>query len=209
MQIGILHTHTTVVILFLVLFLFKALLLFAGKNDLLDSIRAKTKVLDMILGTLILATGAYLMSIVGQRDTWLWVKLFSVVLLIPVSIVGIKKSNKALVALGLVGFLYFYGVAETRSLTMKPTNYAELAASGADETLYSAEVIYANECQRCHGMNGDAEVYKAYNLKTSKLNAQQATDIIRNGRGTMKGYEKRLNDEQINAVAEYIQGFKD
>ncbi len=208
MQTGFLHTHTLVVGLFLAFYLFKTILLLAGKIDLLDKVRDKTKVVDIVLGTLILVTGGYLISIIGVREPWLWVKTVAVTALIPVGIIGMKRHNKALAVLALVGFIYFYGVAETQSLTMKRTNYAELATAGADAALYSGQTIYQNECVRCHGADGAAEVYKAYNLQTSKLNAAQAVDVILNGRNSMKGYKKRLNEAQALAVAEYVQTLK-
>jgi uncharacterized membrane protein SirB2 len=208
MQTGFLHTHTLVVGLFLAFYLFKTILLLAGKIELLDKVRNKTKIVDTILGTLILVTGGYLISIIGVREPWLWVKTVAVTALIPVGIIGMKRHNKALAVLALVGFIYFYGVAETQSLTMKRTNYAELATAGADAALYSGQTIYQNECVRCHGADGAAGVYNAGNLQTSVLNAQQAAGIIMEGKGKMKGYKKRLNQDQALAVAEYVQTLK-
>jgi cytochrome c553 len=208
MQTGILHTHTTVVILFLGFFLFKTVLLLAGRTEQLNAIREKTKLVDIILGVLILATGGYLMSILGFLDVYLWVKIIVVLALIPLGIVAMRKHSIPMALVSLIGFVYIYGVAETKSLTMKRTNYAELASLGAEPALYSAETIYANECSRCHGVEGDAQVYKSANLKVSLLNVQQTAEVIRNGRGKMKAYNNRLNDMQINALAEYVQSLR-
>jgi mono/diheme cytochrome c family protein len=113
-----------------------------------------------------------------------------------------------LAIISVIGFVYIYGVSETKSLTMKKANYAELASAGAEPALYASETIYINECSRCHGSEGDAQVYGASNLKVTLLNVQQTADVIRNGRGKMKAYGKRLNDAQINALAEYVQSLK-
>jgi mono/diheme cytochrome c family protein len=205
MQTGVLHTHTLVVGLFLAFYAVKAILLIIGKEETLNRIREKTKVVDMVLGFLILATGSYLMVALGAVGTYLWVKLVAVLALIPIGIIAMKRQNKALAALGLIGFVYFYGVAETHSLTMKKTNYAELAASGAEKSLYSPSSIYVAECQRCHGELGDLGVYGAANLRQSKLNEAQIAGVITMGQGKMKGYEGRLNSEQLSELAAYIK----
>lgn len=121
MYIGFLHTHVTVVLLFLLFFIFKAVLLFLGKREQLARLRAKTKIVDIILGTLILITGGYLTSVYGSNlPSWLLVKIILVFIAIPLAIVGIAKSNKLLAALSLIIFIYVYGVAETKSVNMKP-----------------------------------------------------------------------------------------
>lgn len=121
MYIGFLHTHVTVVLLFLIFFLVKAIMLFIGKREQLARLRAKTKFVDIILGTLIIITGGYLASVYGSNmPTWLITKIVLVLVAVPLGIVGIAKSNKLLAALSLLIFIYVYGVAETKSLNMKP-----------------------------------------------------------------------------------------
>lgn len=121
MYIGFFHTHVTVVLVFLFFFLIKAILLFLGKREQLARLRARTKILDIILGILILITGGYLASVYGANmPSWLMVKIVLVLLAIPLGIVGIAKSNKLLAALSLLIFIYVYGVAETKSVNMKP-----------------------------------------------------------------------------------------
>jgi uncharacterized membrane protein SirB2 len=87
MDVGILHLHTTVVVAFLLLFAFKVVLLLANNKSLLTNIRAKTKIADMVLGTLILLTGGYLLFKGEHPATWAMVKLVLVLLLIPAGIV--------------------------------------------------------------------------------------------------------------------------
>lgn len=209
MDIGILHTHTLIVVVWLLLFSTKAVLLFLGKEEPLTTLRNKTKVVEMILGFLLLATGSYLMVKTGAHFTWHWVKLVGVIAAIPLGIVGLKKSNKALTALSLFVFLYFYGVSETRSLSLRPSNYAKMEEAGEPAELYSAATIYTNECTRCHGPAGDAMAFKAMNLKESKLNVEQIKNTIAEGRGTMKGYAKKLSAKQLDELAEYVNGLKE
>src|SRR5690349_312304 len=114
-----LHTHVLVVILFLIMFIIKAFLLFTNKTQALENIKRKTKVLDMIFGTLILVTGGYLLFQYNGIPTWLIIKVVLVLAGIPLAIIGLRKQNKPLVALALIIFIYVYGVAETKSLNMK------------------------------------------------------------------------------------------
>src|SRR5688572_3827832 len=124
------HTHVLVVVLFLILFIVKAFLLFTNKLQALESIRNKTKVLDIIFGVLILATGGYLIFQYNSVPTWLIVKVALVFAAISLGIVGIKKHNKPLTALSLLLFLYVYGVAETKNLNMKKAKPAETTPAG-------------------------------------------------------------------------------
>ncbi len=99
MYTGFVHTHVLVVLLFLIFFLFKTVLLFLNKREQLARLRAKTKVVDIILGTLILITGGYLAFIYGSNmPNWLLVKIILVFIAIPAGIVGIARSNKILAA---------------------------------------------------------------------------------------------------------------
>ena len=116
-----LHTHMLVVILFLILFIVKAFLLFLNKHETLQKVRNSTKILDIVFGVLILVTGGYLLSIHSGIPAWLWVKIILVFVAIPLGIVGLKKHNKMLTSLAVIIFIYVYGIAETKSLTMRAT----------------------------------------------------------------------------------------
>jgi mono/diheme cytochrome c family protein len=199
METGMLHLHTTVVIVFLISLAFKTILLLAGNQSLLDTVRAKTKVLEMILGTLILVTGGYLLFKAGHPETWLMVKVAIVLVMIPLGIIGLKKNNKALASIALLGFIYVYGVAETRSLTFQK---AKVSASD------SGEQIYVAQCVRCHGTDGAAMAFGAKNLQESTLSNEEAVNIILKGKGTMPAFEATVSAEQANEVAKYIGAFR-
>ncbi|SFC69365.1 Cytochrome c, mono-and diheme variants [Flexibacter flexilis DSM 6793] len=198
MDTGMLHLHTTVVIVFLLSLAFKTVLLLANNTTLLDTVRAKTKVLEMILGTLILVTGGYLLFKGGHPATWLMVKVAIVLVMIPMAIVGLKKGNKALAVISLLGFVYVYGVAETRSLTFKKQ---DTAASPVAE-------IYTAQCVRCHGESGDAGQFGAKNLKESTLSREETAQIILNGKGAMPGFNGAISPEKANELADYIATLK-
>src|SRR5688500_2248646 len=109
-----LHTHILAVILFLILFIIKAAMLFLNKTEALEKMKQKTKVLDMIFWTLILVTGGYLLFQYTGIPSWLIVKVVLVLAAIPLAIVGLRKRHKPLTAAAVVLLLYVYGVAESK-----------------------------------------------------------------------------------------------
>jgi quinohemoprotein ethanol dehydrogenase len=116
--------------------------------------------------------------------------------------------------MALLGFFYVYGVSETKSLTLSRPTYTDAApADGAEpseEALQQqAAEIYRNECLRCHGEDGAAGNYSAYNLREGKLSHEESVAVIKNGRGTMPAYGDRLSDRQIDALATYIEKFRE
>src|SRR4051812_2143007 len=112
MEKGILHLHLTVIVIFLLSFSFKTFLLFSGKLPLLDKVRAKTKILEMVLGTLILLTGIYLLVITKNSQTYMIVKIILVLAAIPLGIIGLKKNSKPMTLISLVVFLYVFAIAQ-------------------------------------------------------------------------------------------------
>lgn len=97
--------HEGIVYLFLVLFIVKALLFFTNKTDLFQTVRAKTKVLEMILGTLLLASGVYLVVLRETVEWWVITKVVILLSAIPLTIIGFNKNNKTLVAVATLAFI--------------------------------------------------------------------------------------------------------
>jgi cytochrome c553 len=157
-------------------------------------------VVDIVLGTLILATGGYLLSAIhgGKVEGYLVGKIILVLIGIPLGIIGIKKKNKALAVLSVFLFLFIYRVGETHSLT------------GAREKITStdAELIYKQNCSNCHGADGKLGLNGAKDLSMSSLNTSEKENVIANGKGIMPPFKGSLNEQQINDLAQYIEGFK-
>ena len=94
---GMLHSHLTAVIIFLLIYVVKTVLLLSNKNELLSSFSKKTRILEMIISFLFLATGIYLTTQIplGGKFAYLfYFKVLMVLAAIPVAIIGFKKSNK-------------------------------------------------------------------------------------------------------------------
>ncbi len=207
MSIGILHMHTTVVVLFMVLLLFKSILLFLNKETLLDKVRAKTKIADIVLGVLILVTGGALVAFKGALPAYLLVKIVLVFAGIPLGIIGMKRKKKPLVMISLLCFFYSYGVAESKSYTLKPAQF-EVATDQVGDITDRGKIIYDKLCVECHGGAGDKGLYKAADLSISTLTPLQAKDILKHGKGAMMAYDKVLSEEDQDAVIAYIQTLK-
>lgn len=119
-MIVLLQTHVLVVVLFLLLFTIKVMLLLLNKQNALGKVKKNTRVLDIIFGVLILATGGWLLlNWNGPIPAYLLVKIILVLIAIPLGIIGLKRNNKVLAILALFIFAYVYGIAETDSTTMK------------------------------------------------------------------------------------------
>jgi len=222
MYTGMLHTHTLVVSLFLILYLVKTGLLLAGKNELLDKFSKKTRIAEMVVSTLFLLTGIYLATQAPSisAGNWFWVKLIAVFAAIPLAIIGFKRKNKILALLSFVLLIYAYGISETKSMTMNKADYfsqlapddapAYLASdfdatSDAYDVLVHGKAVYINYCVRCHGNDGDMGKAGAKNLQLSMLDKGGMVERISLGKGSMPAFGKVLSPEEIMASVAYIK----
>lgn len=203
---GFLHLHTTAVILFLILLVIKTVLLMLNSPSL-AKLRSKTKVLDMVLGTLILVTGGYLLTVFGFQ-TYLVVKIVITLIAIPLGIIAFKKENKAMALLAVLLFVYVYGVAETDSWKMKPDMIAQEDPATQTESVEDVKALYIKACANCHGEDGKKGLAGAKDLALSQLSKEQSIEMITQGKGLMPKFNKTLTSAQIESLAEYIQTFK-
>jgi mono/diheme cytochrome c family protein len=225
---GFLHLHVTVVVLFMIFFGYKLILLFANKKEALSSLRQKTKVVDMILGSLILVTGGYLLYALHSLAPYLIGKLVLTLIAIPLGIISMKKENKVLGLLTMAIFVYNFGVAETNSLTFQkekiniqrpdttaattdtataPSNNAILDQN-KEVALQNGKAIFTQVCSACHGQDGKLGTSGAKDLSLSKLNHQEVIQTISKGKGLMQPYEGVLSEQEIEAVASYAEGLR-
>lgn len=77
-----------------------------------------------------------------------------------------------------------------------------------EEPVVLGEQVYMQQCNLCHGSNGDLGASGASFLSQSKLDLQQRIEIITNGRNKMMAYSGLLSEEEIKAVAEYLDTLK-
>jgi mono/diheme cytochrome c family protein len=206
MYTGIMHTHTLVVVLFLLIYLIKTFLLLANKTAALYSFTKKVKVPEMIVSTLFLVTGIYLAMNTGNSGSWLWVKIVVVALSIPIAVIAFKKNSKGLAVLSLLMIVYSYGISETKSPVMKKAKVADKIAN-----ISSADIgkeIFTTECVRCHGEDGKAMRSGAYDLSVTQKTPEQLKAMIMDGEKQMPSYKNVLTPEQIDAVLEHVISLK-
>jgi len=83
------------------------------------------------------------------------------------------------------------------------------AAFGAD-----ASALWAQNCASCHGKDasGNTAMGKKLGLKDySKeqgFSDAEAAEVIKNGRGKMKGYKDELSDADVQALVAYVRSLK-
>ncbi len=198
---GILHTHTLVVTLFLIIYVIKTILLLSNKNDLLASFSKKTRIAEMIISVLFLLTGVYLatqLPFQGKYDYLFWIKIVMVFASIPLAVIGFKKSNKILAALSLLLITGAYGLAESykkkKAIPKDQVTNTEMAMDG--KSLYSAN------CTLCHGADGKLGAAGAKDLSATIGDVNTIKDIILHGKGMMPA--STVNEEQAVAIAEYV-----
>ncbi|NNC95506.1 MAG: hypothetical protein HKN92_08075 [Chitinophagales bacterium] len=118
--IGIKHTHTLLVSVFLIHMLIKGFLFLTG-NPSIESYRRKTKVaLDMVIPLLFIITGVALLVNIGMGNIggWFHLKLTLVIIAIPLAIIGFKRNSKWMVITSILIFLYIFILAFTKSASI-------------------------------------------------------------------------------------------
>lgn len=204
---GMVHTHTLVVILFLIMFGYKTYLLLTNQTVKLELVRNKTKIFEMIFGTVILLTGGYLLYgkylVEHSIPTWLITKFALFMVAIPLGIIGIKKSNKALALVSLLLFIFIYGLAEMKGFGPKKTLETPMVGDG----VVDGKALFINECAKCHGTDGKLGLVGSADLSLTKLSVEELSSVIKNGKGTMPKFDY-LTEAEIAGLTDYIVTLK-
>lgn len=88
-----------------------------------------------------------------------------------------------------------------------------LAAPQKDKS-GQGEQIFQEQCAGCHGPDGRAQTDMGKSLQAADLtsdavqhlSASAITKQVQKGKGKMPGFEGKLSDDEIKAVATYVQG---
>ena len=193
-------THFVVVTIFFLIYLIKTILLLANQKENLQSFTKKIKVVEMIVSFLFLGTGIYLMTQIPEIKTELIIKISMVLMAIPLAIIGFKKENKMLAVLSFLLILGAFGLAEmsAKKNSAKVTN-ADLNANGT----VNGELLYVDNCAKCHGADGKAGLVGATDLSITKLSVDSIATLTEKGRNNMPK-TVGLTIEQRNGIAQYI-----
>jgi cytochrome c6 len=89
-------------------------------------------------------------------------------------------------------------------------SYFSCNSSKTNEDLTKQDVtnLWKQNCALCHGNDGRLGVNGAKDLRLSELPLDSRVLMIKKGKGVMMGFETRLNEKEINALAEYTMTFK-
>jgi mono/diheme cytochrome c family protein len=89
---------------------------------------------------------------------------------------------------------------------------------GRTQTAINPAVTYSKNCATCHGREGRADTFKSrhrYHARDltdarwqSEATDERILDSIRNGRGRMPAFGKKLTNEQITSLLSYVRGLK-
>jgi len=205
---GIFYTHLISVNLFLLIYIVKTILLLANNDNGLAKFTKATRILEMIISTLFLITGIYMLTQIPEIKSLLVIKIIAVLASIPLAVVGFKKKNKALAVISLVLIFGAYGLAEM-SKKQKSAEAITPVADPAVATSMQGQEIYSANCAKCHGDDGKLGLTGATDLSASTLDVNAKVEIVKNGKdGTMPGFAGTLSDEQIGAVVGYVETLK-
>ncbi len=97
-----------------------------------------------------------------------------------------------------------------------PVSFGFNAKSGTSSLRQDAKDVYQQHCARCHGADGKSKTalgktFKAPDLTTTKVQKRsdsRFTQSIKNGRGNMPKFSKKLSAEDIIALVAYVRSLK-
>jgi cytochrome c6 len=86
---------------------------------------------------------------------------------------------------------------------------SSVSAFGAD-----AAALWGQHCASCHGKDGSGNTMMGKKLGLKDYTQEQgfsdaeATNVIKNGKGKMKGYKDKLSDADVKALVAYVRSLK-
>jgi len=190
-----LHSHYLFVVLFTLIYLIKTILLLSDRDELLDTFKKKTRVVEMIVSFGFLATGIYLMTQLPSVSSVLIIKLILVFLSIPLAVIGFKKKNKVLASLSFFLIIVTFGLAQK----------AKESKAGPEIVTVNGKEIFEDKCALCHGSDGKLGLSGAKDLSLTQLDHAGIAEIISNGKNAMASYKEVLTPGQIDALSSYIE----
>ena len=205
---GLFYTHLISVNLFLLIYLVKTNLLAANKEEALTKLTKGVKVPEMIISVLFLITGVYMLTQLPAINTLLIIKIIAVFASIPLAVIGFKKKKKALAVVSFVLIVAAYGLAEMSKKRGAKVDAVTTPTNESGPQMVDGKTVFESRCVSCHGEDGQLGLMDAPNLTKSELDAAARIEIITNGKGVMQPFGGMLTEEEIQAVATYVETLK-
>ena len=191
--------------------LYKLILLFSNKEKLATFL-SKNRAYNTVIDSLMLLSGIIaLFFSPALKESWFIVKIILFMILLPLAIIGFKKQKPLLVVISFIGFVYLYGISETKSPVFRSARSMLKKQIQQDievsDPIAEAKKISPLPCQRCHGEDGNMGVYGAKKLSESKLSDAEKMKLISEGKGVMPNYSF-MPEENVKAVVDYVNTLK-
>ena len=206
------HTHKLVVVLFILIYLIKAILLLFGNKATLDRFSKFIKIPEMVVSFLFFVTGIVMLNSLAEFTVLFTIKLLLVVIAIPIAVVAYRKYNKMLGVLAILLLISVYGVAEMYKAQFGKKK--EIASTitdpkAADYNVTShGKALYSAQCIVCHGEDGKANLAGAKDLTLSEQTDQEVIDLIKSGKNAMPKMASIYNDDELNALVSYVKSLR-
>ena len=206
------HTHKLVVVLFILIYLLKAILLLMGNKDTLNRYNKIIKIPEMIVSALLFITGIVMLNQIADFNLLFTIKLTLVIGAIPVAIIAFKKYNKLLAVLAVIMLISAYGLAEMfKAQFGKRHEIMEVVTESTSEeyniTVHGA-ALYTAQCVVCHGADGQASFSGAKDLTLSILSANEIIETIKTGKNTMPKMADIYSEQELKALANYVNSLR-
>ena len=91
---------------------------------------------------------------------------------------------------------------------------AIIIASSGTAFAADAAALWVQNCAPCHGNDGSGNTTMGKKLGLKDFSKEQAfsdpeaTNVIKNGKGNMKGYKDKLSDADVKALVAYVRSLK-
>lgn len=206
------HTHKLVVVLFILIYLIKAILMLMGNKDVLGKFIKIIRIPEMVVSALLFITGIVMLMNLPDFTTLFMIKLLVVITAIPVAVMAYKKYNKLLAVLAVVLLISAYGLAEVYQAQFgKKQEVVNVITDPSAEgyTLENhGEALYQAQCVICHGDDGKANLAGAKDLTISTKTEAEVIDIIKNGKNSMPKMGGIYNEQELKALNSYIMSLR-
>lgn len=209
MYTGLFHTHKTVVILFILIYLIKTILLVTGRKESLKNFSGKIKIIEIVISSLFLITGVWLLLTTSEIRPLFIGKLALVVIAVPLAVIGFSKEKKAMGVLAFLLIISAYGLAEMNKTSMLkrlelPNDIIVDASSPDYDMISHGKALYNTQCVVCHGENGNLRMSGAKDMTVSVMTREEVIQRINAGKLTMPSYEDHFTDYEKRAISEYV-----